>query len=1187
MMTLQMHGGRVRSRAGALRRAAGIPLMLAVALLVTAGTSWADDAAGSPAPAGADWPTWRADGQRSGATAHSLPEGLLLQWSRRLPKPAAAYDYHFRLCADVSYEPVAAGGLLFVPSNVRDDVTAYDLATGAERWRFVCEGPVRFAPIASGDRVWFVSDDGHLYCLEAATGALRWKVRGAPADRADYRMLVNGRMCSRWPARGGPLLKDGLIYFGCGLWPSEGVFALAVDADTGKVVWRNSEISQIDDGLEEHGRMADLGLPPHGYFAAIGDRVAMPSGRAMAAFLDPQSGKLDPYNSYYAKVYPVPRGAWAVVGGDDFWWQGGAVFATNPNVLDALPAGPLTLAEMAKVCGQSVAWVEKQIAAGTLRARNLRGEQVVVIEPRSPAMAFVLESRHKRATEGQAYQLEHRPVVNMPSITTRHEIDARALPVFAGPLMIRSEHTEVMGNQIERGMTHVASPGYNRIRAYDLHQTAWSIEGTVNRGPATLRRQLNFKQAWQLDTPLVPKIVAGKRLYAAGENTIAAIAMPQKDEAPRVLWQAEVEGYPVGVIAAHERLIVTTNTGMLYCFGEAATAAPASLAEEEKPLPSTSEWDSFVRDLKPSLAMEGGYALVLGWSSGGLASALDRQTSLAIIVAEPDQAAAARARMELARAGVPAKRVQVVSGDSTTLRLPPYFAELVVSEDMTALDNGARLWTRIGIDALRPFAGVARLLLRPKLMEQARARAEELGGFEFEDQGRLTTIRRVGMPTGADEWTHEAANAGNTFASAERLAVPPFGLLWYSGGIDHDFSPAFEYHHNRNPYPTISQGRMFLLAASDVHAVDVWTGRHLWKVALPETDKTQRWLTDHRTYSRPTDQNLIATPDTVYVIRENEAVRLDAATGKLLGKITVEGGEPWDEARLTGDTLYVASGNRLLALDRRTGKLHWEHKVSDTNIAFAIDSARAYLVGYSAQRSRDPKPVEAARSTLVALRLSDGQPIWKAQVEAVERPEQSESSVGKPKWSGVFFENPLKPVVISGAAGVTLVILDRHRFYAFESGSGKQLWSYTGGARLTDLVGFEPPVVTNELVICDNGSVLDLRTGQPAGPKEIGGRGTGCNRFVGSDALVTFRSALACVLDFESGERTYLSSTRSGCTNGMLPAAGILSGPNTAHGCVCNYPFLASYAMFHLPDAARWAPADSPDVQVSNRPDAE
>ena len=60
-----------------------------------------------------------------------MPDRLSLRWTRNLGRPEPAFDCHFRLCADQSYEPVAAGGLVFVPSNTEDSVTAYDLADGA------------------------------------------------------------------------------------------------------------------------------------------------------------------------------------------------------------------------------------------------------------------------------------------------------------------------------------------------------------------------------------------------------------------------------------------------------------------------------------------------------------------------------------------------------------------------------------------------------------------------------------------------------------------------------------------------------------------------------------------------------------------------------------------------------------------------------------------------------------------------------------------------------------------------------------------------------------------------------------------------------------------------------------------------------------------------------------------------
>src|SRR3989339_770693 len=68
--------------------------------------------------AGKDWPMWRFDAGRSAASPLELPPQLHLQWKHELPAPRPAFPNDPRLCFDVSYEPVAAGKRVFVPSMV-------------------------------------------------------------------------------------------------------------------------------------------------------------------------------------------------------------------------------------------------------------------------------------------------------------------------------------------------------------------------------------------------------------------------------------------------------------------------------------------------------------------------------------------------------------------------------------------------------------------------------------------------------------------------------------------------------------------------------------------------------------------------------------------------------------------------------------------------------------------------------------------------------------------------------------------------------------------------------------------------------------------------------------------------------------------------------------------------------------
>src|SRR5438128_723450 len=156
-------------------------------------------AAGTLPARSADWPMARFDANRSGASPESLPAALQLQWVRTFPKLEPAWPDQAKMQFDVAYVPVVLGRTMFLGSARHDWVIALDTSTGDEKWRFFADGPVRFAPVAWEGRLFFASDDGHLYCLDADKGTLLWKFRGGPSDR---KILGNERLISTWPARG-------------------------------------------------------------------------------------------------------------------------------------------------------------------------------------------------------------------------------------------------------------------------------------------------------------------------------------------------------------------------------------------------------------------------------------------------------------------------------------------------------------------------------------------------------------------------------------------------------------------------------------------------------------------------------------------------------------------------------------------------------------------------------------------------------------------------------------------------------------------------------------------------------------------------------------------------------------------------------------------------------------------------
>lgn len=240
-----------------------------------------------------DWPQWRYDAGRTAITPAGLPRNLHLQWVRDLPAPIPAWPANqLQLQFDASYEPIVADKTIFVPSMITDCLSAYDTETGAFKWRFFADGPIRFAPVADRGKVFFACDDGCLYGLNAETGALLYRIRGGPADR---KLLGNDRLVSLWPARGGPVLRDGIIYFTAGIWPFMGIFIHAVDAETGRILWTNSG-SGSQWKIQAHLSPAFAGIAPQGYLAVADDRLLVPGGRTGPAAYNRHNGQSLYYN---------------------------------------------------------------------------------------------------------------------------------------------------------------------------------------------------------------------------------------------------------------------------------------------------------------------------------------------------------------------------------------------------------------------------------------------------------------------------------------------------------------------------------------------------------------------------------------------------------------------------------------------------------------------------------------------------------------------------------------------------------------------------------------------------------------------------------------------------------------------------------------------------------------------------
>jgi len=1175
----------------------------------------------------ADWPAYRADAARSAVTAEKLPFPLAKIWTYEPPQaprpawPEPGKELH-RMDFDYALQPVVAGGLVYFGSSADDTVRALDAATGHLRWRFTTGGPVRFAPAIADGRCYVASDDGWLYCLDAATGKELWRFHAAPADD---QLIGNGRMISRWPLRSGVLVEDGIAYVTAGMWPAEGIYVYALDAATGRQIWRNDSSGEMYLDLPHPGASAFTGVAPQGYLLASDDVLLVPTGRSVPAAFDRRTGRLLYYRPASTQFN---GGTWVAVAGDLFFNQQHARAPhTGARTGECEPEPGDGMAAYSLRGGQLVAQLPNKhrvlIAQDMLYATG--GGQVDAIDRKAWLQKGDFQKSVKwTAPHGRAYCLalagEALLVGGRGSVTafntaTGEEIwkaqtegQVRGLAVADGRLLVATNkgtivcfaaRTEGIPAQTvrEEATPNAAIPDkHKKLAAEIVRRTA------ISEGYALIAGEpdSNLAVALASQTDLHVITLTGGADLAAEErkrllttklygSRVAVQALEDATCLPYASYFANlvvVSGVPAGLSAKELYRVLRPCGGVMYFCGSAGDSAPALIRE-------AGIGDAEVRRFGSSLMVVRGKLPGAGewrhqWADGGR-TGIGNENRL-------------RLPLDVLWFGGPGPDRMMDRHTATSAPLSVNGRVFMTGEHhVIAFDayNGRELWCR-------EMRGAGRAAVRSasaNFVADDHTVYVAIGPSCYRlDQATGQTVAAYNVP--------EALSGGADAASDTQVVDVRWPQQWVVFGPFPKHSP---------PAPAAM--------LSTIPQQMLWGGKRF----LPATLDSVRGVLDF-TYlyggygfePLAPGQKPEPYPRGDYALDPDAEGRIAYAyatiTCPTAGKLKIgAGAEWWMQWYLDGKPIYdtlktgnlgrpatytdhvftadVSAGEHVLAVMVVAGRRGWTLASAagaryEDDLEFVPHDARAAAWGYLSVTDDLILGTYRGRA-LFALNKSDGGARW------IYRPRRMLDNVGIAHGDGRLFATDAMPRDwIDRARRRGERIKAPRTLVALDLATGRELWrrpdlpqtpyyvqyargvvTVNGNAAYDARTGrklwqrrFEParlPVIYDNWIIAQPRG-FDLRTGAPRMTSDaltdeqrpwMFARAYGCGPVTGCKDLLFFRSGMAGFYDFTNDGTTTFGGMRPGCGITMIPANGLLILPQGDSGCSCGYNFQTSLAL--------------------------
>ena len=1069
----------------------------------------------------ADWPMWRFDAGHTAASFDDLPNELRLEWTRQYSPRKQVWDdplNHDLMPYDRLFEPVVKDGRMYVGFNDADKVVAIDVASGREQWTFFTEGPVRFPAVAWQDVVLFCSDDGHLYCVDATSGELRWKFRGGPTAR---KAVGNERLISIWPARGGPVVTDDKVYFAASIWPFMGTFIYCLDAATGDVVWANDHTSW-NYVKQPHSAPSFAGIAPQGTMTVSGDYLLIPGGRSVPAAFDRHTGKQLHFR--FNEGGKGNGGSLVLAFGDEFFVH---TRQRGVRAYDLVSGEKTAFTTNEPVLGETVfAYEQKQLddkeqsdnsdTASTpvseipvLRAYNAAKEVVWELEG-VDGSGDIIRAGNRLYAAGE----KTLTAVDLPEDGSAASV-AWSMPVQYDIQRLLAASGKLLGVTLDG---RILCYGDGQLTGGNYTQELLQRpEREASNTVADMIRRARTRQGYVLffgnaSSQLIDEVISNSDFHLVVVD----------DDADRI--QAIRETYDSSGLYGHRLTAFTATIDTIQ-----APPYLAKLVIVGREMASQISDTETLRTLYESVRPYGGCLVMISDNE-------DEASSYAGLLED--------AKLEKSLVGVNqrfavARRVGPLPGAADWTHQYGNVANTVKSDDSRVRAPLGLLW----------FGGSSNMDVLPR---HGHGPPEQVTGGRLFIEG-MNSLSCRDVYTGQVIWKRDFNDLGT------------YDIYFDETYKDTPLDPAYNQVHipganGRGTNFVATEDAVYILEGEVCHVLDVETGETLRKLTMPdevqEKNRTWGYLGVYK------DILLGGAGFAEYRRRLN--ISFDDEDSKLRIYAKGYGSKSFD----------TAASVSLVAFNRHTGKVMWKSDARHSYIHNGVVAGddHVYCLDKLPQQIEDKlkRRGQAAPDSyrIVCLDVRTGEELW----------QQEEKIFGT--WLGYSEQRQL--LLLAGADASDRMKSEVGQGMAvYDGATGSLTWRVEDRDYSGPCIIHNDMILTNANSYRLSAGAFNLLDGTPKlivnpitkeeQPWQLC-RTYGCNNIIASENLLTFRSGAAGFYDLKTLSGTgNLGGFKSGCTSNLVVANGVLNAPDYTRTCSCAYQNQTSLALIHMPELDMWA----------------